>query len=76
MRRASWMSFGIIVTRWIAHRLVSSKSPTRWASLASSKAPIAALWKRRSVLSPEQFPAADAGRDVCESEVQWTPDNV
>ena len=34
MRRASWMSFGMIVTRlaWIAHRLVSSKRPTRYAS--------------------------------------------
>lgn len=31
MRRANWMSFGMIVTRlaWIAQRLVSSKRPTR-----------------------------------------------
>eukprot|EP00966_Prymnesium_polylepis_P296906 6859373-Prymnesium_polylepis.1 len=31
MRRANWMSRGMIVTRlaWIAHRLVSSKRPTR-----------------------------------------------
>ena len=31
MRRASWMSLGMIVTRlaWIAARLVSSKRPTR-----------------------------------------------
>ena len=31
MRRASWMSLGMIVTRlaWMAHRLVSSKRPTR-----------------------------------------------
>ena len=31
MRRASWMSLGMMVTRlaWIAHRLVSSKRPTR-----------------------------------------------
>ena len=52
MRRASWISFGIIVTRlaWIAHRLVSSKRPTRSASLASCKAPTAALWKGRAVL--------------------------
>lgn len=37
MRLASWMSLGMMVTRlaWIAHRLVSSKRPTRYASLAS-----------------------------------------
>ena len=37
MRLASWMSLGMMVTRlaWIAHRLVSSKSPTRYASDAS-----------------------------------------
>lgn len=37
IRLASWMSFGMIVTRlaWIAHRLVSSNNPTRYASLAS-----------------------------------------
>lgn len=31
MRRASWISFGMIVTRlaWIAHRLVSSNRPTK-----------------------------------------------
>jgi hypothetical protein len=31
MRRASWMSFGMMVTRlaWMAHRLVSSKRPTK-----------------------------------------------
>lgn len=31
MRRASWMSLGMMVTRlaWIAHRLVSSNRPTR-----------------------------------------------
>ncbi|KAF8717112.1 hypothetical protein HU200_026226 [Digitaria exilis] len=31
MRRASWMSLGMMVTRlaWMAQRLVSSKSPTR-----------------------------------------------
>ena len=34
---ASWMSLGIMVTllAWMAQRLVSSKSPTRYASLAS-----------------------------------------
>lgn len=37
MRRASCMSFGMIVTRfaWIAHRFVSSNRPTRYASDAS-----------------------------------------
>ena len=46
------MSLGMIVTRfaWIAHKLVSSKRPTRYASDASWRAPMAALWKRRSVL--------------------------
>ena len=36
MRRASWMSFGMMVTRlaWMAHRFVSSKMPTRYASAA------------------------------------------
>lgn len=36
-RRASCMSFGMIVTRfaWIAQRLVSSKRPTKYASAAS-----------------------------------------
>merc|ERR1711902_220527 len=34
---ASWMSLGMMVTRlaWMAHKLVSSNSPTRYASLAS-----------------------------------------
>ena len=34
---ANWMSLGIIVTlfAWIAHKLVSSNKPTRYASLAS-----------------------------------------
>jgi hypothetical protein len=37
MRRANWMSFGIIVTRlaWMAHKLVSSNRPTKYASAAS-----------------------------------------
>ena len=37
MRRASWMSLGMMVTRlaWMAHRLVSSNRPTRYASAAS-----------------------------------------
>ena len=52
MRRASWMSLGMMVTRlaWIAHRLVSSKRPTRYASEASCRATTADDWKRRSVL--------------------------
>ncbi|KAL7083543.1 hypothetical protein ACP275_14G170500 [Erythranthe tilingii] len=46
------MSFGIMVTllAWMAQRLVSSKSPTRYASAASCSAATAELWKRRSVL--------------------------
>ncbi|KAJ1282537.1 hypothetical protein BS78_03G060100 [Paspalum vaginatum] len=52
MRRASWMSLGMMVTRlaWMAQRLVSSKSPTRYASAASCSAATADDWKRRSVL--------------------------
>merc|ERR550519_3196712 len=52
IRRANWMSLGMIVTRlaWMAHRFVSSNRPTRYASLASWRAPIAALWNLRSVL--------------------------
>ena len=40
MRRASCMSRGMMVTRlaWIAHRLVSSNRPTRYASAASWRA--------------------------------------
>ena len=52
IRRASWMSLGMIVTRlaWIAHKLVSSNRPTRYASDASCSAITADDWKRRSVL--------------------------
>ena len=52
MRRANWMSFGMMVTRlaWMAHKLVSSKRPTKYASEASCKAKIAVDWKRKSVL--------------------------
>lgn len=48
---ASWMSFGIMVTlfAWMAQRLVSSNSPTRYASAASCSASTAWLWNRRSV---------------------------
>ena len=40
IRLASWMSFGMMVTRlaWMAQRLVSSNSPTRYASEASCRA--------------------------------------
>ena len=34
---------------WIAHKFVSSKSPTRYASAASCNARTAWLWNRRSV---------------------------
>ena len=46
------MSLGAIVTHlaWMAHRLVSSNSPTRYASAASCKAAMASLWNHRSVL--------------------------
>ena len=52
MRCASCMSFGIIVTHfpWIAHRLVSSKRPTRHASEASWRARTAVLCIRQSDL--------------------------
>ena len=51
MRRANWISLGIMVTRfaWMAHKLVSSNNPTKYASLASCNAKIAVDWKRRSV---------------------------
>ena len=53
MRRASCMSFGMMVTRlaWMAHRLVSSNSDTRYASAASCSAPMAVDWKRLSTAS-------------------------
>ena len=49
---ASRMSFGIMVTRlaWMAHRLASSNSLTRYASTTSWRHNIAADWNRRSVL--------------------------
>jgi len=52
MRRASWTSFGMMVTRlaWMAHKLVSSKRPTRYASDASWSARTAEDWNRKSVL--------------------------
>jgi len=56
MRRASWMSLGMMVTRlaWMAQRLVSSKRPTRYASDASWRARMAEDWKRRSVLKSSE----------------------
>ena len=49
IRRASAISLGMMVTRfaWIQHKLVSSKSPTRYASEASWRASKAPVWKRR-----------------------------
>merc|ERR1719341_912143 len=49
---ASWISLGMMVTlfAWMAQRLVSSKRPTRYASLASWRAITAELWNLRSVL--------------------------
>ena len=46
------MSFGMMVTRlaWMAHKLVSSKRPTKYASDASCKARTAEPWNLRSVL--------------------------
>jgi hypothetical protein len=51
MRRASWMSLGMMVMRlaWMAQRLVSSNSPTRYASAASCSAETAELWNRRTL---------------------------
>ena len=53
IRLANWMSLGMMVTRfaWIAHKLVSSKIPTRYASEASWIAWIADDWNRRSALN-------------------------
>ena len=52
IRLASRMSFGMMVTRlvWMTHRLASSNSLTRYASIASWRHSIAADWNRRSVL--------------------------
>ena len=52
IRLASRMSFGMMVTRlaWMAHRLASSNSRTRYASAASWRHSIATDWNRRSVL--------------------------
>ncbi|KAK3022612.1 hypothetical protein RJ639_045763 [Escallonia herrerae] len=40
----------VTLLAWMAHRLVSSKRPTRYASAASCSAATAELWNRRSVL--------------------------
>ena len=52
IRLASSMSFGMMVTRlvWMAHRLASSNSLTRYASAVSWRHNIAADWNHRSVL--------------------------
>lgn len=49
MRRASFMSLTVIVTRlaWMAQRLVSTKRPVRYASAASCNARTAVDWNRR-----------------------------
>lgn len=49
MRRASCMSFDMIVLRpaWIAHRFVSSNSCTRYASAASRSASTLLCVKRK-----------------------------
>jgi hypothetical protein len=46
------MSFVMMVTRlaWMAHKLVSAYSDTKYASAASWRAKIAVPWKRRSFL--------------------------
>ena len=51
MRRANWMSLGIIVTllACMAHRLASSKRDTIYASAASCRHMMALPWKRISV---------------------------
>ena len=52
MWQASWMSLGIIVTlfAWIAQRLVSSRSPTRYASTASCRHKMAHACNHKSYL--------------------------
>ena len=52
IRLASSISFGMMVTllAWMAHRLASSNSLTRYASATSWRHSIAADWNRRSVL--------------------------
>ena len=49
---ANWTSFGMMVTllAWIAHKLVSSNKPTKYASDASCNAKTAEDWNRKSVL--------------------------
>ena len=52
IRLASSMSFGMMVTRlaWMAHRLASSNSLTRYASTTSWRHSIVTDWNHRSVL--------------------------
>ena len=52
IRLANWISFGRMVTRlaWMAHKLASLNSLTRYASAASWRHSIAADWNHRSVL--------------------------
>ena len=46
------MSFGIIVTlfAWMAHKLESSRRPTKYASEVSCRAIMAPLWKHMFIL--------------------------
>ena len=50
MHRASWISFGMIVTlfTWIAHRFMSSNNLTKYASAASWRAKSAEDWNLKS----------------------------
>ena len=58
-------SLGWMVTRlaWIAARLVSSKSETRYASDASWSAITAEDWKRRTVWQKEERVVGDVSQD-------------
>lgn len=53
IRLASWISLGMMVTlfAWMAHRLVSSNNPTKYASLASynGKSSGTALWNKGTI---------------------------
>ena len=69
IRRASWMSLTMMVTRfpWIAQRLASSKSWTKWASVASWSAEIADACLRGRARSTSRRAAGARAVDG------WTP---
>ena len=74
MRWTSWMSLGIIVTclAWIAQRLVSSRSPTKYASAASSRVNMACALKCMSY-----FPTSRAiSQTSCEKGIFWIRSSV